>query len=150
MTSRDSRTSPSRRASAGPRPRPARARPIARAPLVDARGRFATTRAMGADPLGPNSVRGGVWTPYGGWFPIRNTGDDTRSVGSSPSARSRSRRGTFLARGNSVRFIPRFRFRRRGVRTRSMRTGRGRRETRAREGEGEREGDECNIYKPRT
>ena len=38
-------------------------------PLVDARGRFATTRAMGADPLGPNSVRGGVWTPYGGWFP---------------------------------------------------------------------------------
>ena len=69
MTSRDSRTSPSRRASAGPRPRPARARPIARAPLVDARGRFATTRAMGADPLGPNSVRGGVWTPYGGWFP---------------------------------------------------------------------------------
>ena len=69
MTSRDSRTSPSRRASAGPRPRPARARPIARAPLLDARGRFATTRAMGADPLGPNSVRGGVWTPYGGWFP---------------------------------------------------------------------------------
>ena len=69
MTSRDSRTSPSRRASAGPRPRPDRARPIARAPLVDARGRFATTRAMGADPLGPNSVRGGVWTPYGGWFP---------------------------------------------------------------------------------
>ena len=69
MTSRDSRTSPSRRASAGPRPRPARARPIARAPLLDARGRFATTRAMGADPLGPNSVRGGVWSPYGGWFP---------------------------------------------------------------------------------
>ena len=24
---------------------------------------------MGADPLGPNSVRGGVWTTYGGWFP---------------------------------------------------------------------------------
>ena len=30
--------------------------------------RATTTNIMGAESVGPNSVRGHVWTTYGGWF----------------------------------------------------------------------------------
>ncbi len=60
---------PSGRASAVPARGPPAGARRSRARRAAARGLSATRGAWGADPLGPNSVRGGVWTPYGGWFP---------------------------------------------------------------------------------